>query len=113
VTLGSPGLRERLSRDWFDGHPKNAWFFSLSGTSVVEPSIETTRSPQHSPVADCGAGDGPMVSSSAVALVESDEHEIRIDAGVISAVGDVDVAPPDENSGGILGAVCRISQRRY
>ena len=54
---------------------------------------------------------GAVLSSSAIALVESDEHEIRIDAGVISAVGDVDVAPPDENSGGILGAVCRISER--
>ena len=40
------GPAGRPSRDWFDGRPKNAWFFSLSGTSVVEPSIETTRSPQ-------------------------------------------------------------------
>jgi len=36
-----------------------------------------------------------MVSSSAVALVELDEHDIRIDAGVISAVGDQSLASGD------------------
>jgi hypothetical protein len=35
------------SRDWSEGRPKNAAFLSLSGTSVTDPSIETTRSPQH------------------------------------------------------------------
>ena len=34
------------SRDWFDGRPKNSPFASLPGTSEVDPSIETTRSPQ-------------------------------------------------------------------
>ena len=34
------------SRDWLEGRPKNAAFLSLSGTSVTDPSMETTRSPQ-------------------------------------------------------------------
>jgi hypothetical protein len=29
-----------------EGRPKNAAFFGLSGTSVTDPSMETTRSPQ-------------------------------------------------------------------
>ena len=33
------------SRDWFEGRPKNAAFSALSGTSVMDPSIETTPQP--------------------------------------------------------------------
>jgi hypothetical protein len=35
------------SRAWLDGRPKCSSFAGLSGTSEVDPSIETTRSPQH------------------------------------------------------------------
>ena len=54
------------SRDWFEGRPKNAAFFSLSGTSVVDPSMETTRSPQQNTPGAPSAPVGPATCSNSI-----------------------------------------------
>ena len=47
------------SRDWLKGPPKNAAFLSLSGTSVTDPSMKTTRSPQQNTPGAPSAPAGP------------------------------------------------------
>ena len=47
------------SPDWLEGRPKNAAFLSLSGTSVTDPSLETTRSPQQNTPGAPSAPAGP------------------------------------------------------
>ena len=54
------------SRDWFDGRPKNATFLPLSGTSVVDPSIDTTRSPQQKTPGAPSAPVGPATCSNSI-----------------------------------------------
>ena len=54
------------SRDWFEGRPKNASFSSLSGTSVTDPSIETTRSPQQNTPGAPSAPVGPATCSNSI-----------------------------------------------
>jgi hypothetical protein len=51
------------SRDWLEGRPKNAAFFGLSGTSVTDPSMETTRSPQQNTPGAPSAPVGPATCS--------------------------------------------------
>ena len=53
------------SRVAFDGRPKNSSFSSLSGTSVVEPSTDTTRSPQQNTPAP-SAPTGPATCSNSM-----------------------------------------------
>ena len=54
------------SREAFEGRPKNAAFFSLSGTSVVDPSIEATRSPQQNTPGAPSAPVGPATCSNSI-----------------------------------------------
>ena len=50
----------------FDGRPKCSSFSFESGTSVVEPSIDTTRSPQQNTPAAPSAPTGPATSSNSM-----------------------------------------------
>ena len=54
------------SLDWFDGRPKNASFSSLSGTSVTDPSTDTTRSPQQKTPGAPSAPVGPATCSNSI-----------------------------------------------
>ena len=54
------------SLDWFDGRPKNASFSLLSGTSVTDPSTETTRSPQQNTPDAPSAPVGPATCSNSI-----------------------------------------------
>ena len=47
------------SRDWLEGRPKNGSFSLLPGTSVTDPSIDVTRSPQQNTPGAPSAPVGP------------------------------------------------------
>ena len=54
------------SRDWFDGRPKCSAFSALSGTSVVVPSMDATRSPQQNTRDAPSAPVGPAACSNSI-----------------------------------------------
>ena len=54
------------SREAFEGRPKYAAFFSLSGTSGVDPSIEATRSPQQNTPGAPAPPVGPATCSNSI-----------------------------------------------
>ena len=77
------------SRDWLEGRPKNATFSSLSGTSVMDPSIETTRSPQQNTPGAPSAPVGPATCSNSIRTGSGAELPAAPRQG-----GDVRLPPP-------------------
>ena len=77
------------SLDWFDGRPKNASFSLLSGTSVTDPSTDTTRSPQQNTPGAPSAPVGPATCSNSIRT--GCRAELAAPAG---QGGDVRLPPP-------------------
>ena len=82
------------SRDWFDGRPKNASFSLLSGTSVTDPSIETTRSPQQNTPGAPSAPVGPATCSNSIRTGSAPSF-----AAPARQRGDVRLLPPPARPG--------------